>query len=774
MLDILKAELDKHRALDGELPPILKQIVDANPNPKIPYRMKLTIAVSELVLFASHLRRNILHWNGSSIPINAISFAIAGSGDGKDSAVSAARKCFKTGYSILETKRKDLAKVRAQQAARADGKENADEWDTYKEYYHTPNPLFVAPSTAEGFIQHLNDLDSAGIGAGYTQSGEFGAELVSGGLIVENIKLLSEIYDEGNKEVKVLKARENQSKEIKSLPVSALYMGSQDNLLYDDTIKKVFRREFSTKLARRSYFMFFPETIKPLSFTSEPNPAQALLTYKRKLEDDAVAARAVVDGIVSEIAKEAVKGAGKPLAISEEVRDLFTLYEAYNDEMADTIKAQYPISKLVRKHLQWKALKLAGAIAIFSGRTQVTKSDYISAISYGEMLNDDMQKFELELVKEPYEVFVDFMHKTAIDGKSQLGLHTLRKLGYIATTGIAHNKMKELVVLAASYDKTGVYTVCEEGICYEEVQLTDVAGVSYLEVDNSEVMRAIANNLGKEKISRAKQQVAGTAANGYEFYETDFAELGEMLEEDLAYSPFRFMTKEEGAKYDEEKQPNATGGIRGRDNIIGGCKWIYLDIDDSTITDEEAHFMLQDINHHIARTSNADNEFKFRVLIELDGIADIPDIQWPHFIKSISDSLSLKADKLPKSQIAFAYAGRNVLSVTDAEPLAIKEHIMSATTTEPRTEAKKPTTAQAKALLDDELTTFRFAFEAESGEGSRMMIRAAKWAFKDLGATTEETIDLMHRINQHWEATTGDPMPEDRLEATIISQIKRM
>ena len=74
-----------------------------------------------------------------------------------------------------------------------------------------------------------------------------------------------ELINERSKEVKIIKARENQSKEVKNLPVSALFMGSQDNLLYDDAIKRKFKTEFTTKLARRSFFIFANENIFKLS-----------------------------------------------------------------------------------------------------------------------------------------------------------------------------------------------------------------------------------------------------------------------------------------------------------------------------------------------------------------------------------------------------------------------------------------------------------------------------------------------------------------------------
>lgn len=171
MLALYEQDLKDKGAFSGELPPILRDIVTAIPEQSIPFRMKLTIATSELILFASHMRRNIAHWNGSFIPINAITFSIASSGSGKDSSVNAARKCFATGYKLLEVKRKTIATEKAIQSAVMAGRSDPDTWAVYKEFYNEPNPLFVAPSTPEGFIQHLNDLDSAGIGAGFIYAG---------------------------------------------------------------------------------------------------------------------------------------------------------------------------------------------------------------------------------------------------------------------------------------------------------------------------------------------------------------------------------------------------------------------------------------------------------------------------------------------------------------------------------------------------------------------------------------------------------------------------
>lgn len=164
--------------------------------------------------------------------------------------------------------------------------------------------------------------------------------------------------------------------------------------------------------------------------------------------------------------------AGEPLAISDEVRRLFTVYQRYNSELASTLHKLYSISMLVRKHLQWKALKLSGAIAIFNQHDVIEQDDYIQAIRFCELLDTDMQMFENELIQgEPYEVFADYMKSIAENGKSFISLHNLRKLGYIPTgAGKNDQRMKDLIHLASSYDQQGIYTYNDYGIEYELIQ----------------------------------------------------------------------------------------------------------------------------------------------------------------------------------------------------------------------------------------------------------------------------------------------------------------
>ena len=731
-LELLETELKSRGVFSTPLPRFITELADSIPNSKLDPKMKLTIAVSELILFASEFRRNIKHWNNSLIPINAITFCISASGTGKDSSINAMRKNFLNGYEVINALRVDKAKSLAKSIAKSKGLAMSDSPDVYEKFYEKPMPLFVAPSTNEGFIQYLNELDRSGIGSGFILSGEFGAELLTSPTIIANLQLLAELYDEGKKEVKVLKDKEKQSDEIKNLPVSALFMGSPENILFDEAVKKKFKTEFTTKLARRSFFNFNYFEIEEPSYQN----ISELLKAEIAMEDKARDLNEKYKKEFENLALEQIKKVGVPLEVDKETRELVILYKKYNAEKAALVNRQYPITQLVIMHLYWKALKLAGALALIKNKDSIGVTEYKEAIAFTELLNEDMKNFEMELVKDPYELFVGFCQTILQDNRCFIDTHTLKKMGYITSTSNTSSKLKDLASLASSYDPTGVYKVTDTGIEYTKLVKTSDSGVSYVEVSGSKDDRKIA------------------CSKNFNYAVVEFKTLARMLSKDFAYSPFKFKN-----------------GARNKANIEGGVKWIALDIDDSLYTDHQMHEILQDYNHHIARTSDPNNPYKFRILLELDSMVDLGDKEYKAFIKSIADYLGLKVDLLPKSQIYFSYSGREVLSVIDKYPLDTKDHIMIAydkSYNSSSTEViEKYTSKQKKALIDDPLNTFSYAFEAPEGKGSVSLYRAAKHA-KDLGMSKEEVINLVRDINSYWVR----PMDNLRLENTLINQIE--
>ena len=753
MLDYTREALDKAGAFVPAVNPYIEQITNAIPFPTVPDRMKTVIALAQLTTYASQFRRNITLWDDSIVPINAISFVITGSGAGKDSSVKAARKCFTDGYNTILDAREALANQAAIAAATAAGEDPADDPSVYEPYREPLPPIDIMPTTGPGFIQHVNDIGKNSLTAGFLYSGEFADELAYNQDMLDDIKILSETYDTGDKEIKYTKGAEFRSEEIKSQPVSALLVGSPTQILFDEQTKKKFEVAFMSKLARRSWFCYAPERIPEPDFTHYDDPIEAMLEHKYNMEIASKTARtAMADAIVS-ITDYGLATAGQPLTITENgaVFKLFETYKRYNSELADTLPNQSSTAVLVRRHLQWKAIKLAGALALFDQSDSIEAPHYIDAIRLCELLSDDMERFEAHLNKAKHEQFVDYAHASVqSDGVANISLHDLKKGGFVFST--SKSKVEELVNLANAYDSEGIYSLIEDGagILFELIVKTDDLSISYKPIDLTQLDQAVTTG-DPEQVSAAKQHIAATTVYGYEVADTTFPKLVDIFQGAFAFSPFKFRDN-----------------TRGKDHILGGTKWLVLDVDDSVLTAEETSFMISSFNHHIALTSNATNEYKFRILLELDSMVDVDAITWKAFYAAIAQDLAIKVDPLPQSQIFYAYPNRATYSVTDASPVPVKDYLVAAKEQSHRTRVL-PSSKQAKTQLNDPETTFTYAYNAPQGAGSRSLLRMA-YHMRDLGASYDEVIQGLTDVNEYWEF----PMPQARLNETLFKQVERM
>lgn len=697
---------------------------------EVPFKLKLSIVLSELITFVSHLRKPIELFDGTLVPTNAIVFALSASGTAKDKTLNAIRKSLQNGYDLLEEERKSLAQNTARKAAEATTGSSQD----WQQFYQKPKPLQAGLGTVEGLLQHFSDIASNPIGAGSVMTSEIGSELQTNANMPEIIKAISVAYDLGNIPAKIIKSQENQTSPIESLPVNALFFGSQEALLFNNEIKSKFKLAFNTQLARRSFFSFTPEMEHPLVYHS----VDQLYEYRNAERKRVLAAQEIVGDFTDKLMQGVTT---QPLQITDDANKLFDVYLEYNSIRSTELSNKYPISKLSQKHKQWLALKLSGVYAVLDSSEAITEDHYAIAINTVELLTPDLQEFEKELVKEPYEQLVDMCRYSAEDKAFFLSLHELKKLSYIAGNGASKAKVEELVVMANSYDVTGNYTFEGSGIHYNEILKTDVVGVSYI-IYETEKLDAEFKTFAQDRCH-----------TGYKFYETEFNELSVLLEENAVYTPFTFVD-----------------GTRHKDNVTGGAKFVVLDVDKSFLTVSEAHTLLSHYNHHIVLTSDPENEFKFRVLLEFDSVVDLDDVTWKALIGVIGQELGLVVDILPKSQIFFSFRERTVRTQLEGETLDSKELIKRA-----RANVKdKPVQASALPLkarqqrLEDPRETFGFAFTAEQGERSIKMYRALAYAV-DMGADEMYIKNLAFEINAYWIA----PLDETRLLKTLVNPALR-
>ena len=714
----------------GPYPQIVESGIDTISG-EVPFKLKLAITLAELITFASHLRKPIELYDGTLVPTNAIVFALSASGTSKDKSLNALRKSLASGYDQLEEQRKEYAQAKAESMARLEG-EGPEMW---QKYYIAPKPLQAGLGTVEGLMHHFADIAANPMGAGSILSSEIGSELQNNGAMTDIIKVVSVAYDLGNIPPKIVKSSENQTGAVKGLPVNALFFGSQEGILYNNDIKNKFRLVFNTQLARRCIFTFTPEVPDRIEITSiddlyEQREAERVRT---------VSAQNKLNSLTSSLVQDTTRD---PMPISDEANKLFDVYLEYNTILSDEQSGKYPISKLSRKHKQWLALKLAGVYSIYAKETEVTEELFAYAINTVEYLSPDMSEFEKELVKEPYEQLADMCKFNAEDGRYFVSLHELRKLSYITGAGASRSKVEEMVTLANSYDKQGNYMVQDGGILYQERKVTEIVGVSWKHFED----------LGGDDKSN-KEFMARNSSEGYEFYETDFEELSDLLELNAAYCSYQF-----------------EDGIRKKENLIGGTKFVILDIDKSMLTDVEAHTLLSEYNHYVVRTSDINNEFKFRAILELDAMLEVDERMWKAFIEELADDLGLVIDVLPQSQIFLSFAGREILSELNGITVNTKRILEGAAKRlrdKPKPAASLP--AREKDLkLEDPRETFSYAFEAEKGERSVKIYRALAHAI-DLGADAEYIKRLAADINSYFV----QPMSDDRLERTLVTPALR-
>jgi len=469
MLELYRKSLEDAGCFTGEYPMeflAASKVIPGN----IPEKMKVLMSATELVVYAGHLRKPI-DWHGTIVPVNMISFLIGGSGSGKGMSVKSLGNILTNGYTKINTYREENAKVLAIEAAELDGKKPKD----WRSYYSKPRSLKAGISTLQGMMKHLAALEAGELGAGYLYVDEIGSELSSNKDLAENIVALAVGYDTGEIAPKLLKDDSNQLDPVKNLPYSALLFGSPANIIYDEIVKKKFKEEFDTKLSRRSHFAYIRNESESLVF----NTIEESREYDRREIADAEEAVSSLSPYFTSLVDATNR---VPLTVSKEVNDLFSDYKRYNEWVVKTMPKQYPTSMLHRLHLQWKSLKIAGALAIISNSNSIEKVHFVDAINFTEIYAEDMQDFEVELQKESYELFADYMISIADNGYANISIHKLRKMGFVKGNGVAQNKMLELIDLARSYDSSNRYEYAEGYIHFyeeaQEQQQEDLGGIA--------------------------------------------------------------------------------------------------------------------------------------------------------------------------------------------------------------------------------------------------------------------------------------------------------
>lgn len=707
-------------------------------NPQIHEDIVLLMLLIELSLVVGSFRKPIQLDPRTKVTVSTVAFCLANSGYGKDSTKSLISSIFDKSYDLIDTKRKEGLLIKAVDDAIREGHTETEAYTPaiINKFLQPLEPLKASISTNEGFIQHLNLLDEINLGCGYLYTGEF-ADMLSSALLIDNITLISELYDLGNKEVKIIKDKTKQSKELKGMPVTALFVGSLDLILNTDKLKQTLKLAFSSKLARRS--MVFYSTKKHLI-----DQSISLDEYLSQNTENLENVFETLENISNLLEKNTNHFLNTiqngPFVMNKKALNLYNAYKVYCTLKGEELPNEKTLYKLTITNQYWKALKLAPLFAFLKKRNTITMSDMFIAITIVENYAKYTEQLENELSKETHEALCTYALNNLqfVKNSAKISTHTLQKLGFVKASANAkalESQVRELLILANSSANNILFEMnADNSVTAFKLEQTEKCGISYV------------------KVTGTKQERAMNCRDGYKYSLCDFNQITQLLKKDAAYSTFEIKN-----------------GVRLKENIVPTTNVLVLDIDQTDISFKDMHRILRELNHIIVKTSDPNNEFKYRILLELDTKVTFSDSLYKKTLKAVGELFGITPDLCPYAQVFFSYADREILAVTDGVKLDIKNVIAKIQEEVALPKPPKELNHNMKQeYMQDKERKFWFAMNPPMGHGEPSLYNAYRLA-RDVGFTKQEIIDLIYWLNNQW----SHPMDISILAKGLIRQIEK-
>lgn len=699
------------------LPNIHLKLLDLLKHIKLDDSNKIQIINFWLCVFVSQFRFKIKdNYSSNLIPINYFGYIFAPSGTGKDLTFDTISSLFKPALEEI-----DILKYN----------ENPE----YNE--ELPN-IALGFSTPEGINKVSNELHSNfTIGENYIFSSEFIAEYQKNINADNTLSFLIEIFSNGNKYIKQIKDKNNQLKAISGVGISALFQSDISSLYSDYNLIIKLKNIFSSGLARRSNI-----SIQRVSNTENYNNIDLDNLFAQIKETTQInELKRKIELYFKQLVHKFYIKKQNIITLSQEANECYKLYSEYCKYKVNYLidkNRNFKINSLVAINYRdnyFRALKLAGALSLLMLENEISKDSLVIAINIIEYLNNGMKDFEEELNKDIFDIFIDYI--TYNNSKESIIIHTneLIKNNFLKIK-YSKNDLEILAINATQRDNNGMYVVDNNSIIYTPLKNNDYY---YLSVKN------ISNIL--------KEQRGNLSGNNYELKKfNSFDSVKEVLCNDTIYCSFKLKD-----------------GIRTTENIIPETNLLIFDMDLPYISAFMMHSLLNDINHHIALTSNVNNIYKFRIIIELDKIYTIKPIYYKRVIEEINKQylFGFTTDLLPITQCYYGYKDREVLSVINKSPISIK-NILSKVISNYKEKIISEKERKELLLPNNLNNSFYWAFNAEKGSRNKTLIKVIN-AMYSLGASKKQTLEFIKKVNISFTS----PLDENYLNKCIYPHLDK-
>ena len=815
-----------------KIPAIIQDAIDVVDN-TTPYRMKLFIALHEMVVLASSTGGKIVLDSKTNVAINSFAIMLSSSGSEKDKTVNSIKACLKPAYKHIET---DLA-TKALALAKATSKRETGSEAKHAKYYKRPN-LTGTVSTEEGFTRQLSILDELKGGALSITISELVSELKGSKDMAGLLKQLAIVYDLGLLGSKLLKDEVNTTPAIESVNANLLAFSSAATLIADSVTKDKFVDILVTMFGRRSLLLMNDEVVNEDSdedlIDYLNNAIKADSKNSKAKEVLSIKAERVVMLAIRRESNDVTLPAVQDIRSTEDIdaRNAFRMYKIYNSYRAKMIGETNVLLQLRVKNLQWVALKFAGAFAILDERSVITLSDFMQAVSIVEFFADDIAKFSVEMDKEQYEHLINRMQKLATHNtRAYLTKHKLVKEGYIRSNA-SEKAINDLVTLCQSADNKGTYSYTAGKFRYEKHDVVVpepkvVAEITTVTTTPTVVPQKVeAKVVEKEVVPVVKSDViadgkipyvaAVKSFTAFKFvyqgneYTNNTTGFGMSAMEGNGYldhlqpdavkyaSLFTNMTAVQAK--DMKKKVSAKGfhnvtlknlsdfamlasnetsyaayhfnqGHRTLENLVRKSNVLLIDVDDTKFSIQDMHSILADYRHVLSTTSDKTNMFKYRIIIELDSFIELNNIQWKIFYGSVCNMLHIDYDEnINQAGFMIGYDDSLILK-NEGKLLPASSHVERALSdaVEPEKIVQLTDQDDLDAAFDEREDTYAYWYDNPAMSQRSLKLYSLMRKLCAVGFDREMVVEILEEVNDGLDF----PLPTNRMRDTLLKQIPR-
>ena len=706
---------------------------------------------------------NDMVYSDDMLTPNYYGILISPSGSGKDSSYNALLKAGSTALSLLEEERKNFIQAEARKRAlkiKLKDEPNATEedlsWEEIQPFMRDMlNIKMSGDSTRGGVASTLNKFQKEPFGVPSIFMGEFGLDLKNGNTIQELLKLLGSLYDMGVSTPPEFKTDDVKEAEITGMYPNFLGHTSPKILFGNEKVKDSLSSLFHTMLARRCWF-----TMPTDAESIENNPVPETVTASRKLsavrrQTISELAPILDNQLVEAVRKMLADPAQRVITFSDEAADLYTDYFEYTNNLSK-LQEDSSISQVELAGRAFKVGRLAAVWALVQGQNEISKDTLASVIYFAQYNGRYIAEFVKLTTSKPFILLANVF----LQGKvTELTLDTAITHGYIQRVS---NDFKELIDPLNSYlrDK-GVCTYDDENkiFKYTSFKVAPTTNVGYT------MSYTVCDGVPKSDRTSLLASFDKVKENG------SFKFLLKLMSTDSVYNVFKY-----------DAAPNKDGidvpNTRRQDTIISDTRLVSIDVDESPVDMETVHAYLENFKHIICTTSDSTNKRKFRILLFVNVALSAEDpAGFSYVMKRIATDLLVKADPtcFNPAQAMYSYKDSVMLHNENGKLFPITEYIKEyATDTQAEPQilsTKSKTPGERKKKVDKVMGNinqlFDYAISAAQGFGSYSLARASLHML-DLEFNRAEYEMVINYINNIWTS----PMPEDRLQHTIIDQFK--